>query len=347
MESVKKEIFFAVVLGLIFGIILTLFFTGSINKNILLFLTLKKNETEETKLIKPMVTISKNQSFISIDQANETLFLSSSAQITGKSLAMSKILISTEKENIIISSDKQGKFIATINLINGDNKMFISLLNNFDVNKEIVFHYFPNNLNKKDLSPTSSPISDEKLEKVRQLKEKIANKVMELNLNKKEVYYGEIEKVTSDNFSMITNLGKKIFLTDNNTKINWLNTDQKLLNISYSNLEINDYLVILGFQNDQEILAEQIVGKIPGFFLFGTVKELIPSTNNFSIVIQDKLDPIVVKTNSDSKILTTNKNGQIVTTDFFALKVGSRLLVRGNYLNINKEAVNAKVIVIN
>lgn len=137
---------------------------------------------------------------------------------------------------------------------------------------------------------SSAAETNQNLEKVRQLKEKVAEKVAQLKGEELRVYQGEISDISEE---LITIIGKKSLQlriqTNSQTKFTWLNTDGKKLNISFKDLTKGDFITAWGEANKETglLTAKVISGRLPPIFFSCQVTRLDLSKKTLSC--QDKI----------------------------------------------------------
>lgn len=145
MESAKKEILAAIIIGLLVGAIATIYSTG-IWKNILFLF--KPRQREVAKIATPMPqspTKTENLTyFMDFNTPADEKVSSSKFEISGKTIPITKILISSEKEDIIIESSREGLFKKSIDLYPGTNTINVLLFTTDEkLSKELKIYYFP------------------------------------------------------------------------------------------------------------------------------------------------------------------------------------------------------------
>lgn len=147
MESFKKEILFALIFGTIVGLGAVLWFTGSY-KNIpnSIFKIIKPSSlSNSTTLVvtpTPQINIS---NFLNINSPiNEEVIATSSAKITGQAKSNLNILVISENEENIITTDKEGRFSTQVTLNLGINLIRLQPIDKKeDFSKDLTIFYFP------------------------------------------------------------------------------------------------------------------------------------------------------------------------------------------------------------
>jgi len=145
MESFKKEVFIALIVGIIFGLISVLAFTGSFKKIFDLFSPQRTTTSLNaiSKVIPSPIIV--NESNYAISPNNDDVFYSPIATISGKIKPNSNIIISSESDDKIIASNLNGDFNIETSLRSGHNLIVITLFpfTENEVIKELTLYYFP------------------------------------------------------------------------------------------------------------------------------------------------------------------------------------------------------------
>lgn len=200
------------------------------------------------------------------------------------------------------------------------------------------------------ISPTASPSANPTVDEVsiiRELKEKVAQKVTELRKNKKIVYYGEIKEIKEESFVLITNNGEKTIDTLQKTNYYWINTQGKKLKLSFSNLEKGDFVVIDGeTEEGDKITAKTIVGKAQLFILMGNINKVIRDGQSLTVSFKAKDVPMTIIVTDNTDILNLNDDNSLKKGNFKDLESEEKIIILGSYNDNTKEKIQAKKIII-
>lgn len=144
MESAKREILIAILIGLLIGGITALAFTGTLNKAYTAITNKQKNITTDVTPSSPRTaTINKeSEKIFDLKPVNESVTTAKSVTITGKTLPQRTVFISTELEDWAVNSNNKGVFTKKISLIEGENNLAFYLTEN-NVNNYLIIFYFP------------------------------------------------------------------------------------------------------------------------------------------------------------------------------------------------------------
>lgn len=184
------------------------------------------------------------------------------------------------------------------------------------------------------------------IDKIRELKEKVASKVSELREKQKVYVQGEVKSIKEDTFILITPDGDKTIQSDKNTNYYWINSTGKKLTISFKNIEKGDFFSVYGENSvDENILASQAVGKTDTFTLEGTVSEKSTTGKKFTLILDQKNTsfPTVL---TSSTILYSITKGSLKDAAFSDITNGSRVFVRGSYTDSQKNIIDPKRIIL-
>lgn len=195
----------------------------------------------------------------------------------------------------------------------------------------IIFLLSAGNFTAYSVDEATQAAKDDKLEKLRELKEKVAEKVAQLKNDEAKVYVGEVSQVKEENIFLSTKDTKLKVQTNSQTKFIWLNTDGKKLNLSLKAFTGSDQIVTWGTFNKETgvLTARGVSGRIPLLML----SCLVTKIDNVEKIItcQDKKAKIQYNLSVDqkTKILSWQKKVELKTETWLQVKVGSRLLVKG------------------
>lgn len=171
---------------------------------------------------------------------------------------------------------------------------------------------------------------------INEIKEKVASKVAEIRQSKQFVISGKVKSKNNESFILISDDGDKKILTDKTAKYYWINTIGKKINITYSNLAVDDDFAVLtkGFTID-ETTASMAIGKFNTFVFKGMVIQE-PVDKKITIRLEDKNTEIPIAIQTATNLSVLNKNGENATVKIADLKEETKLLIRG-YYNTEKD----------
>ena len=129
----RKEVIFAIILGLILG--------GIIIYGINLANDSVNHVDDNNSLItSPTTTPTPSPTLKITSPQNHQVFFEDTATIVGKTKPSAYISLISEENEIIIQADEQGNFSQEIDLIGGDNQISISAANDEGYQEETVFN---------------------------------------------------------------------------------------------------------------------------------------------------------------------------------------------------------------
>lgn len=141
----RKEVSFAIIIGIILGGAI-LFGINLANQS-----TASLPSTQVPQIITPTPITngedkeqSSNTSELSLSSHQDLdVVFETPLKITGKSQPNSKVIIITEEDDIITTTEKDGVFSSPINLVNGENKISLTTLNsdNKTITKTYTLYY--------------------------------------------------------------------------------------------------------------------------------------------------------------------------------------------------------------
>ena len=204
----------------------------------------------------------------------------------------------------------------------------------------IFFLFFSKSSIAVPVSTPSAGVQNEKLEKIRELKEKVARKVSQLRQEKKLVLMGEIKRLEDDGFVLMTNDGEKTVRTKKETKYYWINTNGKQLVITFDNFEKGDFVAVNGEKDvDDSILAKIVVGKLPSFFLTGVVTKVIQDGETLVVSFKEKGVSMSAVVSRNAKISLFDEKLNINLGRFTDIARGIKFMGYGSYKGDDKEKI--------
>lgn len=130
----RKEVIFAIILGLILGGVI-IYGINLANNSV------NRLSEQETNLItSPTTTPSPSPTLRIISPKNHQVLFEDTITITGKTEPLAYVSLIWEEDEAIIQADEQGNFSQEIDLIGGDNQITISAANDQDYQEELTFN---------------------------------------------------------------------------------------------------------------------------------------------------------------------------------------------------------------
>ena len=130
----RKEVIFAIILGLILGGVI-IYGINLANNSV------NHTDDQDKNLISsPTVTPTPSPTLKIISPQNHQVLFEDTIILTGKTEPLAHVSLIWEEDEIIIQADDQGSFSQEIELVGGDNQINISAANDQDYQEEIVFN---------------------------------------------------------------------------------------------------------------------------------------------------------------------------------------------------------------
>lgn len=129
----RKEVIFAIILGLILGGVIIYginLANNSVNHT---------DDQDDNLISSPTVTPTPSPTLKIISPKNHQVIFENTVILTGKTEPLAYVSLIWEEDEIIIQADDQGNFSQEIDLIGGDNQINISAANDQDYQEEIIF----------------------------------------------------------------------------------------------------------------------------------------------------------------------------------------------------------------
>lgn len=183
------------------------------------------------------------------------------------------------------------------------------------------------------------------LEKIRELKEKVASKVSELRQKKKQHISGEVKSAKDGIILLITPDGEKSVQVEKTTKYYWIKTNGEKLNLTFTNVEQGDAISIIGEGIDTDsITARTVIGKIKTFAISGNVSTWSKVNKQFTLKLENSEIKIMA---TAATVLLLGKDNKIVKGNLNDILDGAEVLVRGyNQDEINSSVTALRIIII-
>lgn len=181
---------------------------------------------------------------------------------------------------------------------------------------------------------------------VDKLKEKIASKVAEIEPSKQIIIRGEVTKVDTKNKSFTFSSKEKTYEVTFplKTQFFWIKTDDEKLSLNFSNIEIDDELVILGDEvaGENQINAKVLIGKNFLKNIVGRVSMIDLKTHLITVktLSSETTYTIDIAGIVDKMKLIKNNKEQAVTID--QLSKNNIILAKGILKDVTKNLLTAK-----
>ncbi|KKQ75847.1 MAG: hypothetical protein US96_C0003G0005 [Candidatus Woesebacteria bacterium GW2011_GWB1_38_5b] len=290
----RKEVFIAVILGAILGLIVAF---GVWRANNALRVVNNTNQPVNNKLQTPSPTPKSNASFSIARPQNYEVVVESPVTVTGLTKPNSLVAIYADTKDYLSYSSQAGEFNIEVGLIGGINNLLIS--SEEAIAPLILVYTTALSLDQASASPT--PAS---LDPVRQ---KLQEKLDQVS-NKPNSYVGTVTDKTEGGIQIKNGSAeiKQITITE---ATSFVHIDGTSKEVKFSDLGIGDYIAAVGYKDTNNLLSAMRViittqaevskrkilfGKVTSFskaqleVIAGTQKYLIPSNKTLKIYSVDK-----------------------------------------------------------
>ncbi len=174
----------------------------------------------------------------------------------------------------------------------------------------------------QNLTSTSS-FSNE----IEQIKDKIASKVAEISNNELIAFSGKVLKFNTQDKTFEISNGEKVYTVGylQNTQYFWLRKDNGQLSLNFSNIEVDDYLFVIGslIKAENRINANFIYGKNFSKVITASIVEnngknilikSVSSNTDYTVNLDSGISIFQIKKDTSSKIsLSDLKEKNLIT----------------------------------
>lgn len=340
----RKEIIYAILAGILFGLVVA-FGVWRANSNIKSISKINNNgvvETDNTST-SPYPTIS-TPSQIGITLAKPESYSvtnKNSVSVNGLTSPESHMAISGETNDYIIKSDIDGAFNQEVELVPGVNEIIATAFNpngEYVTGKVVIIYssefIIPSTETKMSPNPETSGSSTDS-----SIRQKVQEKV-ELALLFPKAYLGIITDISSGtiqinklNLDKKDNSGKEIKQISIPTSVTFTKMQKgESKNIKISDVAIGDYIVAMGFINNNQVLEAQRIlvtdpleptGRIARL---GTVTSITKTKFKMKIPSQETETEVVEESGT---IFTKYVDGKITKSSASDVKAEAVLIVAG------------------
>ena len=197
-----------------------------------------------------------------------------------------------------------------------------------------------------EISPTAEEVSDDKVQGIREaVKEKVREKLEEVQKGQKRAFVGEIKKISNSTLILTALQGEKQVTVSEETTI--IDKDRK--EIELDALEVGDYLIAMGYLEEADLLsAIRIVVtnelKLPDREVaFGEVTDISAEEKILTVKNQKKGTIYTVEATGTTKI-TKKIEGKVQEAKFADINEGDRLVAIGKATENEETIISAKII---
>ena len=270
----RKEVLWAIVAGIVFGLIIA-FGAWRINS------TFKSNNAK----LEPSPTSKSGQVSefkISLNKPeNEDVVTDSTTRVSGITKALTWVTISGEDGDYIIQADEKGNFDEEVDLVAGVNQIKLTAFDPTGAQSiEKVLVVYSSSFEKKTTLPDAENSSDSG-----SIREKVQAKVEEL-LNRPKAYLGVVTDIADTTIQVRTSSSeiRQISVLDKDVVTVVKDDGKTTKTVKYADIAIGDFIVAMGYKNGNQVLAAQrilitpIVTESTIDVKFGTKAEVLGQT---------------------------------------------------------------------
>lgn len=168
----------------------------------------------------------------------------------------------------------------------------------------------------------TQPLKENQLEKIRQLKERVATKVAELKKTGKKAYFGEISKILSTSIFLTTKRGEAVVTTSEDTEIFSISLGKKK-SLSLRDLSEGQEMLALGISLEEELPAKIIIVKKMPLIVGGKVTDVDQKEGTLTIKTPKNSQFVIdYEKTTQSKIFEA---GTLVKSGFSKININDRV----------------------
>lgn len=197
-----------------------------------------------------------------------------------------------------------------------------------------------------EISPTAEEVSDDKVQGIREaVKEKVREKLEEVQKGQKRAFVGEIKKISNSTLILTALQGEKQVTVSEETTI--IDKDRK--EIELDALEVGDYLIAMGYLEETDLLnaIRIVVTTKPKVstreVAFGEVTDISAEEKILTVKNQKKGTIYTVEATGTTKI-TKKIEGKVQEAKFADINEGDRLVAIGKATENEETIISAKII---
>lgn len=178
----------------------------------------------------------------------------------------------------------------------------------------------------KEGTPTVKPtiVPTTRIEKIQELKERLATMVAQQRLSKKKVLAGKITSLDNPLFTITATEGAHKIETNEDTTIT-LSTDSKTKLVKFSDLTIGQSVIAWGnyIQEGETLTAKGIFVKEISLGLVGTINDVDTKGGTVTLQTAKTNQSYLLDVETFTKINTLDKDNKIAKLGFSKIKIGS------------------------
>lgn len=333
----RKEVIAAIVTGIVLGVVVAF---GVWRANVA-FKPEGQNGQNQSSTPTPEPTKAENGGITIAKPQQNQVVVETPVIISGITRANSWVAISTEEEDYILKSDENGEFEQEIELVGGVNQLVISAFDEkADESKSNLLLVYSTEFKLPgEPTPTSQEEGSED-----SVSEKIKEKIREASILPL-TYLGTITDIADTTIQTKT-LSGEISQVSVNDDTEYVKINAKTEKIEFADLAIGDFIVAMGFKDENEVLETSrllVTDPVspPGRkVVYARVLEVQRS----ELVVQLANEEQINIEQADSLEILNVVDGELADIDFSELNQGDTIIASGIDLEPNLEARKITVI---
>jgi len=178
-----------------------------------------------------------------------------------------------------------------------------------------------NGLAQEEATPTAQ---ENQLEKIQQLKEKVAEKVTEERQKNRHGFFGQIKEISQSTLILTTKKNEITIKISEETKISSLGVGPKK-EIDFADLEVGQSLTALGLtEKENELTAKVILIKEKPLIIHGSVSEVDANSGTLTVKTA-KAEEFLVDYEKTTKCRIFEKGKGLVNGGLSKIEIGNRV----------------------
>lgn len=317
----RKEILFAIVAGLIFGVLIA-FGIWRANSALAPEEKITHEESIDKTISELAITIA--------TPSDLSVVTKLPASINGITRPGEIVIISAEEEDYILNSEEDGSFSSEIDLIGGLNEIIVSViaLEGDFTSETLNLVYSTQFVPKTDQGEEEG---SQATDAASQIRENVQQKIKEASSNPLS-YIGTITDIT-ENTIQISNIDDEIQqISVSQEETDFVKVTKTSTKIAFSDIAIGDYIIAMGYVNGDEVLEasralitteleENKLGLVTGLVTQAERNELVIKTLNTNE--EFTVEPI------RNVNVTALSDNEIIASIFSDIEGGSKIVVSG------------------
>jgi len=201
---------------------------------------------------------------------------------------------------------------------------------------------FPSSITAQEA--TNSASDQDTVDKIQELKEKVAEKVSQIKEKETKIFLGTILEKEGLQLTIAAQSGQELITLADDTDIYWINTTNNLLTIKQNDLVIDDYIIAIGtYSLSEKTLNSTIIyGRLKTFLYVGKV-DTVDSTESL-ITLKDQDENTIEITYDKNTEVFSKTSDKISESSISSIGLKNTLIVRG--YEKDKELITQRILIL-